>query len=189
MSNKPSFFDIHKDENYKNSLIDSLTGGITDEWMEYFELTLNYVINEKCHLFKGHEFNGSLYEGEDDILDLILPVVRRVFGKVFINPPKIFVTDRVFTELKGFKDDGRLELFRLHYDIDEFIEFLIKDLKVSKDCLQNFEYIDKSVTTLEIIVDNYLAKLVKSVLDSNDIKLDIRDLKLKKVIKKPEKLS
>ena len=63
MSNKPSFFDIHKDENYKNSLIDSLTGGITDECMEYFELTLNYVINEKCHLFKGHEFNGSLYEG------------------------------------------------------------------------------------------------------------------------------
>ena len=57
-------------------------------------------------------------------------------------------------------------------------------MKVSKDCLQNFEYIDKSVTTLEIIVDNYLAKLVKSVLDSNDIKLDIRDLKLKKVIKK-----
>jgi hypothetical protein len=31
-------------------------------------------------------------------------------------------------------------------------------------------------------VDNYIAGLVKKVLDSDDIKRDIRDLKLKKMI-------
>lgn len=182
MLNKPSFLDIHKNEDYKHALIDSLTGGITDEWMEYFEMTLDYVITKKYHLFEGSEFSGSLYEGEDDILDLILPSVRRVFGKVFVDPPKIFVPDRILTEVKGYKDDGRLELFRLHYDVDDFIDYLINQLTVSKDCLISFEYIDKSITTLEIMVDNYIAKLVKMVLDSDDIKIDIRDLKIKKMV-------
>jgi hypothetical protein len=52
MLNKPSFLDIHKNEDYKLALIDSLTGSITDEWMEYFEMTLDYVINKKYHLFE-----------------------------------------------------------------------------------------------------------------------------------------
>jgi hypothetical protein len=182
MPNKPSFLDIHKDENYKLALIDSLTGGITDEWMEYYEMTLDYVITKKYSLFNKPEFSGSLYEGEDDILDLILPAIRRVFGKVFISPPKIFVVDLSISSIKGYKEDGRLELFRLHYDIDEFIEYLLTHLTLSKDCLKTFEYIDKSSTTLEIIVDNYIASLVKKVLDSDDIKIDIRDLKIKKMI-------
>lgn len=182
MSKKPSFLDIHKNESYKIALIDSLTGGITDEWMEYFEMTMNYVINEKHHLFIGPEFQGSLYDGEDDVLDLILPAVRRVFGKVFIDPPRIFIADPILTKVKGYKDDGRLELFRLHYDIDDFIDSLILHLTKSKDFLKTFDYIDKSSTTLEIVVDDYIASLVKKVLDSQDIKIDIRDLKLKKMI-------
>jgi hypothetical protein len=32
------------------------------------------------------------------------------------------------------------------------------------------------------MVDNYIAKLVKMVLDSDDIKIDIRDLKIKKMV-------
>ena len=35
---KPNFFNIHKDENYKNAIIDALTGGIPDQFMEYYEL-------------------------------------------------------------------------------------------------------------------------------------------------------
>ncbi|NDF16760.1 MAG: hypothetical protein EB079_02165 [Verrucomicrobia bacterium] len=72
MNSKPSFFEIHKNESYKNALIDSLTGGITDQWMDYFEMTLNYVISEKYHLFNRKEFLGSFYEDEDETLDLIL---------------------------------------------------------------------------------------------------------------------
>ena len=143
---------------------------------------MNYVIDEKIKLFNKDEFKGSFYDDDDETLDFILPCVRRVFGKVFVDPPKIFVPDRILTEVKGYKDDGRLELFRLHYDVDEFIDYLINQLTVSKDCLISFQYIDKSITTLEIMVDNYIAKLVKMVLDSDDIKIDIRDLKIKKMV-------
>lgn len=180
---KPTFLEIHKNLSYKQALIDSLTGGITEEWMEYFEMTLDYVISEKYHLFSGKQFDGCLYDGEDETLDLILPCVRRVFGKVFIEPPKIFVADPIVSSVIGYKDDGRLELFKLHYDIDEFIDYLVEAIPNSKDCLTNFENIDRTITICEIIVDNYIAGLVKKVLASEDIKIDIRDLKLKRTIK------
>jgi hypothetical protein len=179
---KPSFFTIHKDENYKNAIIDALTGGIPDEFMEYYEMTLNYIINEKYDLFNKPEFEGSFYEGEDDTLDLILPSVRRVFGKVFIDPPKIFQEYPEIKAIKGYEPDGRLELFQLHYNIDEFIEYLIEHLIKSKNCLVEFQYIDRTSTTLEIIVDNYIGKLVQSVLESTDIKSDIRELKIKHLV-------
>jgi hypothetical protein len=180
---KPNFFTIHKDQNYKNAIIDALTGGIPDEFMEYYEMTLNYVINDRYKLFDKPEFEGSFYEGEDETLDLILPSVRRVFAKVFIDPPKIFQTLPEIKAIKGYVSDGRLELFQLHYNIDEFTEYLIDYLSLSKNCLEKFEYIDKTSTTLEIIVDNYIGKLVKLVLESNDIKEDIRDLKIKNLVK------
>jgi hypothetical protein len=183
MPEKPLFLNIHKDEHYKLALIDSLTGGITDEWLEYFEMTLNYVITEKYQIFDKPEFEGSLYEGDDETFDLILPAVRRVFGKVFVDPPKIFVVDPMIAKVKGYKEDGRLELFRLHYDIDDFLNYLVTHLVPSKEILKSFEYIDRSITTLEILVDNYIAMLVKKVLDSTDIKKDIRDLKIKSLVK------
>jgi hypothetical protein len=35
----------------------------------------------------------------------------------------------------------------------------------SKDCLQHFEHIDRTVETLTLIVDNYVAGLVQKVRD------------------------
>jgi len=193
VNNKPSFFEIHKNESYKNALIDSLTGGITHQWMDYFEMTLNYVISEKYHLFNREEFLGSFYEDEDETLDLILPTIKRVFAKVFVSPPGIFSSHETILSLMGnttqenkqkdYKSDGRLELFRLQYDIDEFIDYLIDKLLENKNCLGKFENIDKTSTTLEIIVDNYIGKLVKLVSESENIPEEIRDLKLKRTIK------
>jgi hypothetical protein len=179
---KPSFLEIHKNEDYKWSLIDSLTAGITDQWMEYFEMTMIYVIEEKWKLFDKEDFKGTIYNGEDELLDLILPSIRRVFAKVFIDPPKIFIKDPIVSEVPGYKDDGRLELFRLHFDIDEFIDYFITQLILTKECLKDFTYIDRTSETLSLIVDNYIAKLVKSVLESEDIRIDIRDLKIKRMI-------
>lgn len=179
---KPSFLDIHKNESYKLALIDSLSAGITENWFEYFEMTMIYVIDQKWKLFNSKEFTGSLYEGEDETLDLILPAVRRVFGKVFIDPPKIFVTDPTIAKVKGYKEDGRLELFRLFFEIDEFLEYLAEYITKTKNSLKEFEYIDRSIETLTLIVDNYIAKLVRKVLDSEDIKGDIRDWKIKRMI-------
>jgi len=180
---KPDFFTIHRDENYKNAIIDALTGGIPDEFMDYYEMTLNYVITEKYKLFDKPEFLGSFYEGEDDTLDLILPSVRRFFAKVFIDPPKIFQEQPEVKAVKGYEPDGRIELFQLQYDIDEFIDYLIEYLMLSKNSLEKFHYIDRTSTTLEIIVDNQIGKMVKTVLESEDIKKDIRDLKIKTIVK------
>jgi hypothetical protein len=178
-----NFIDKIKDERYRNSIIDALTGGIREEFQEYFEMVMNYVIDEKIKLFNKDEFKGSLYDDDDDeTLDLILPCIRRVFGKVFIDTPKIFTPDTTVSSVKGYKDDGRMELFQLNYNIDEFIDYLIDILPKSKMCLSQFENIDRSPKTLEIIVDNYIGGLIKKVLESNDIKQDIRDLKIKNLI-------
>lgn len=182
MPEKPNFLDIHKNQDYKEAIIDALTGGIPDEWQEYYEMVMKYVIEKKYHLFESEYFKGSLYEGEDDILDLILPSVRRVFGKVFIDPPKVFIVNPAISSVKGYKDDGRLELFRLHYDIDEFLDYFVEMIHKSKNCLIMFTNIDRTSQTLEIIVDNYIASLINKVLNTDDIKLEIRDLKLKRVV-------
>jgi len=179
---KPGFLDIHKNQDYKLALIDSLSGGITDKWFEYFEMTLIYVIDEKWTIFDLDELKGSFYEGEDETLDLILPAVKRLFGKVFVDPPKIFVVDPTVAQVKGYKEDGRLELFRLYFDIDEFLDYLVLYLRKSKNTLEDFEYIDRSIETITLIVDNYVAKLVRKVLDSTDIKSEIRDMKIKRMI-------
>ena len=177
-----NFIDKIKDERYRNSIIDALTGGIREEFQEYFEMVMNYVIDEKINLFNKDEFKGSFYDDDDETLDFILPCVRRVFGKVFIDTPKIFTPDTTVSSVKGYKDDGRMELFQLNYNIDEFIDYLIDILPKSKGCLSQFENIDRSSKTLEIIVDNYIGGLIKKVLESNDIKQDIRDLKIKNLI-------
>jgi hypothetical protein len=75
-----------------------------------------------------------------------------------------------------------LELFRLYFDIDEFLDYLVLYLKKSKNTLEDFEYIDRSIETITLIVDNYVAKLVRKVLDSTDIKSEIRDMKIKRMI-------
>ena len=75
-----------------------------------------------------------------------------------------------------------MELFRLQYDIDEFIDYLLIMIEKSKECLSIFDNIDKTSKTLELIVDNYISGLIGKVMKSDDIKVDIRDLKLKKMI-------
>lgn len=179
---KPIFLDIHKNNSYKSAIISTLSAEVPDAWSEYFKMTMEYVIDEKWKLFDLPELKGSFYEGEDETLDLVLPAVRRVFGKVFIDPPKIFVVDPTIAAVKGYKEDGRLELFRLHFDIDEFLDYFKEYLLSTKYLLEKFEYIDRTVETVTLIVDNYIAKLVRNVLDSTDIKEDIRDMKIKRTI-------
>jgi hypothetical protein len=130
----------------------------------------NYVIDHKYNLFDREEFKSPLYEGEDEILELILPSVRRAYGKVFISPP---------TLLEG----NRLELLHLYFDIDIFIDYLIDMLLKNIGTLKNFDNIDRTNETLSLIVDNYVAGLVKRVRECEDHTQEIRDIKIKSVIK------
>jgi hypothetical protein len=158
LESKKSFLDLYKDENYKKAIIDALCNGIASQHLHSFKSLLEYVINEKYHLFDREEFKGALYLDEDETLDLILPAIRRVFGKVFIDPPTLF-------KETGYNNGHRYKLFTMYFNPDEFIDYLIDMFVKSKDCLQHFEHIDRTVETLTLIVDNYVAGLVKRVLD------------------------
>lgn len=166
---KPTFLELHKNKSYSNSLINSLCAGLSGD-LDRFKEMIQYVIDDKYQLFDIDDFRGSLYEDEDDILELILPSIRRVYGKVFVTPPTIL-------------KDQRLTLFQELFDIDEFIDYLIDMFKLTKNCLSEFKYLDRTVETLSLIVDNYVSKLVDESKDCDDYTQTIRDLRLKKVTK------
>lgn len=165
VENKKSFLDLYKDEHYKKAIVDALCQGIDSVHLYSFKSLLEYVIVEKYHLFNRDEFKGALYLDEDETLDLVLPAVRRVFGKVFIDPPTLFKDSnygRVLPENKRYK------LFTMYFNPEEFIDYLIDMFIKSKDCLQHFEHIDRTSETLTLIVDNYVAGLVQKVRDIDD---------------------
>lgn len=166
---KPTFLELHKNPSYTDSLIDSLCPGLSGD-LERFKDIIRYVVNNKYHLFDIDDFKGSLYEDEDNILELILPSIRRVYGKIFITPPTIL-------------KDQRLLLFQEMFDIDEFVDYLINMFKISKYCLKEFKHLDRTVETLSLIVDNYVSDLIERSKDCDDYTQTIRDLRLKKVTK------
>lgn len=165
VENKKSFLDLYKDVVYKKTIIDALCQGIDSKYLNSFKSLLEYVIDKKYHLFDIEEFKGALYLDEDETLDLVLPAIRRVFGKVFIDPPTLFKDSsygRVLPENKRYK------LFTMYFNVDEFIDYLIDMFVKSKNCLEHFEHIDRTAETLTLIVDNYVAGLVQRVRDIND---------------------
>lgn len=168
MSRK-SIIELCNDPESREILIDALCNGITN--VSDFRDSVNYILDNKMSIFDIEEFKTSLYEDEDDYLDLILPTFRRVWGAVYTQPPPLF------------KNDRRLELYRLNFDIDEFLDYLKESFIKTKGCLSYFENIDRTPKHLEIIVDNYISLLVKRVLDCNDYVEETRELKLKKIIK------
>jgi len=165
VENKKSFLDLYKDEHYKKAIIDALCQGIDSEHLYSFKSLLEYVVAEKYHLFDREEFKGALYLEEDETLDLILPAVRRAFGKVFIDPPTLFKDSNYG---RALPENLRYKLFMMYFNVDEFIDYLIDMFIKSKDCLQHFEYIDRTSETLTLIVDNYVAGLVQRVRDIED---------------------
>jgi hypothetical protein len=56
----------------------------------------------------------------------------------------------------------------MHFNADEFIDYLIDMFIKSKNCLEHFEHIDRTVETLTLIVDNYVAGLVQKVINTDN---------------------
>lgn len=170
---KLSIIEISKKPEMREVLIDELCKGITNT--SEFRDACEYIFDNKIHLFDISEFKDSLYEGEDDILDLILPSFRRAWGKVYVQTPTLFKSN--------LPDDQRLDLYQNLFDIDEFLVYLIEMFKKTKGCLSDFEFIDRTPEHLTLIVDNYIASLVKKVIESYDIKKDLRDAKIKRIVR------
>lgn len=160
MKNK-SFIELYKEEHYRKAIVDALCQGIHSQYIPSFKSLLEYVITDKYDLFDRDEFKSSLYLDEDETLNLILPAVRRVFGKIFIDPPTLF-KDSSYVKTP---ESLRYKLFIMYFNADEFIDYLVDMFIKSKDCLQHFEHIDRTSETLTLIVDNYVAGLVQRVRD------------------------
>jgi hypothetical protein len=104
------------------------------------------------------------------MLDLILPAITRLYGKYFVTPPTILKSDR-------------LDLYQLSFDIDHFIDYFVDIIPKVKNSLSYMEYLDRTAETLSLVVDNYIASQFKYAYDCKDIIEEIREVKLKKLIK------
>jgi hypothetical protein len=154
-----------------------MLSGINDAKLKLrFEVEINYIIDNKKEIFKNDLIIGTFYEDDDRIEDLILPSVKRAWSMIFINPPTLFT-------LNG--RHNRIELLKLLWDIDEFIDYVLDILPKVKNCLDNFNNLDRSSQTLELIVQNYINGLIDNCRNKSEdqIKIEIRDLKIKKTLK------
>jgi hypothetical protein len=161
-----------KSKEYREILIDTLCKGITN--VSEFRDSVEYIIDQKLEMFDDDFFNQYLYEEDKEtIITLILPSFRRVWGKVYSDTPSLF---------KKRPGDLRLELYQQLFNTDEFLDYLKEMFVKVKDSLKYFENLDRTIETLTLIVDNYIAGLIQKVLDSDDINRDIRQAKLNKII-------
>jgi hypothetical protein len=167
MNDDITIFDLRNNPMLKEELLDTLESMLKSHSSDFRDIII-YVLDNKLDLFK--EFEGPFYEGEDDMLDLILPAITRLYGKYFVTPPTILKSDR-------------LELYQLSFDIDHFIDYFVDIIPKVKNSLSYMEYLDRTVETLSLVVDNYVAGQFKYAYDCKDIIEEIREVKLKKLIK------
>jgi hypothetical protein len=162
---------------FRNGLIKTMLSGINDAKLKLrFEVEINYIIDNKKEIFKNDLIIGTFYEDDDRIEDLILPSVKRAWSMIFINPPTLFT-------LNG--RHNKVELLQLLWDIDEFIDYVLDILPKVKNILIEFKNIDRTSQTLELIVQNYINGLIDNCRNKsdNEIKIEIRDLKIKRTLK------
>lgn len=174
MDKIPSILDVKSNVVYKETLLDIMCEGIIDT--SSFRDCIEYTLDNKTHLFEGDEFKGTLYDGEEDILSIILPLIRKAWDRVYIHQPS------------SFNEDKR-ELLRLLFDIDKYLEYLSDIIPWCKG-LSQFKYIDKTNETMKLIVDNYVASITVNIekmemmgqIESELLKLK-RNESLKRILK------
>ena len=150
----------------KEELLDTLESMLKSHSSDFRDIII-YVLENKLDLFK--EFEGPFYEGEDDMLDLILPAITRLYGKYFVTPPTILKSDK-------------LELYQLSFNIDHFIDYFVDIIPKVKNSLVHMENLDRTAETLSLVVDNYIAGQFKYAYNCEDILQEIREVKLKKLV-------
>jgi hypothetical protein len=165
---------LRDDDDFRKSFINDLSHGIDQKYIDEYSDIINYIIDNRFSIFEREDLCSKM---DDDIRDLILPAVRRVYGNIFVRPPSIFIS-------LDDNSERRLQLFQLSFDIDQFLDYLIDMILKNINLLNEFEYLDKSSTLLTLIVDNYVGKLVENVRNCDDITREIRDIKINKIDKK-----
>lgn len=176
--------DKFEDSFYKETLIDSLCKGITN--VSEFREGCYYIIENKLSL-NIPIFDKIMYKENDDsewnnYKDLVLPCFRRIWAKIYIDIPDIFKS-KYSTDGLNHINMKRLDLYQNLFNIDDFFNYLIEMFEKTKNCLSEFNNLDKTTEHLSLICENYSALLLKKTIRTNNIERDIRDAKLKKIIK------
>lgn len=157
-----SIYEMLENASYREALIDSICD--VSVASSDFRDIIEYVLDYKFDMFK--EYDKPLYEGDDYTTSLILPSIRRVWANTFIEPP---------TLLK----DKKLELYKLLFNIDEFLLYT-KVMLNSDFSIEPFEHIDRSCEVLKMIVDNYIAMNFKIAYNIPNDEVDSKIIELKR---------
>ena len=168
-----------KDSIFKETILDSLCDGKSE-----LRDILEWIIDNKIS-----EFDDNTFE-DCSLQELVLPAVRRVWGMIYLQPPSIFKPQYVDGGLvsnnlnkSNSNRSRKLELYQLSFNIEDFTNYLKEMLDKNKNCLDGFEYLDKPLKLIEVICDNYIVKLVDFVNNSENLTEDIRNEKLRNILK------
>lgn len=164
-------------EFHNEKLYDALCKGVNNEedissLKKLFETTTLLHWN----LFDVPIFNDGFDKTKENpdgtnLLEYILPTLKRVYSKFYINPPSILL------QSSGTK---RLELFQLQFDLVDFLTFLSSKFSKNSKILDDFQNLDKCIELFTLIVDDYLASKVSHILSMkvSNIQTEIRDIKI-----------
>jgi hypothetical protein len=154
--------------------IDIMLTGLTSDHATQLETLLKKTCNEYHYLF-----NDEFYQKEDgsnsNYVSYILPAVRRVYAEIFIKEKEIF-------KPKNEINEKCEQLFKLLFDLEDFLKYLSVKLKNNYDKLDDLEFLDSKAEILHLIVQNYVAGLLKRCRISNPTK-EIRNIKLERDLK------
>jgi hypothetical protein len=156
---------------------DTLCFGIKDlELQNKFRKMCKDTIVKYHNLFDTEVFTTKRYHAENNpdgynALQYVLPTLKRVFSRFFIKTPEVF-ENKLFT--------GKLELFQLQFDLEEFLLFFSKKYEKNWNCLQDFENLDAVSEVLTLIVQDYISQKIEFVHSTplDKIKTLIRDKKI-----------
>ena len=111
-------------------------------------------------------------EFDNETQGLISVVFSKMYETVYLNKPDILNKKPLYSEY-----------FELLFDVKEFMVKVSEQLVENIHTLDKFKYIDQEIKLLFIIMEDYIGWMVDKTINITDIKVELRNLKLKKLTK------
>jgi len=155
-------------------VLEYFLSGIPRDHVTQLEILMKKTCNDYHYLFSDDFYLKD--DGTDsNYLSYILPAVRRVYVEIFIKEKEIF-------KPKHEMNQKCEQLFKLLFDLEEFLKYLSEKLKNNYDKLDDLEFLDSKAEILYLIVQNYVSGLLKKCRVPNPTE-EIRNIKLERDLK------
>jgi hypothetical protein len=165
-------------KDFKSTDIDLLLHKVPNDHLINLRELLETTCNEHFHIFEYEFFKSTKDNSNVNYIAYILPAVRKVYFEVFIKDLEIFK--------ESFRESEHnlkcLELFRLNFNLEEFLKYFAQKLIDNHDKLDDLEFLDGHAEILNLIVSNYVAGLLRKSRISNPTK-EIRNIKIERDLK------